>query len=508
MRQIKEVLRLSWGLQIGERQVARVCQISHTTVSKYLDRAKRAGLSWPLGDEITDDSLEQLLFPANDLSVMQRTLPDWALVRKELMTHKHLTVFQVWEEYRASHPQGYQYSQFGVYYRQWCQRLDLSMRQVHRAGEKVFTDFAGHTVPIVHPVTGEVEFEAHIFVGVLGASNYSYAESLRSQSLPHYLQAHVNMFEYFGGVPELEIIDNLKSGVSKVCRYDPQINPSFHDLSMHYGLGILTARPYKPKDKAKVEKGVQVVERWILAALRHRRFTSLTELNMAIRALLIKLNERPFRKMEGSRKSWFERIDKPALRPLPELPYEFAQWNKCRVNIDYHIELDRHYYSVPCTLVRQEVDVRYTAKTVEIFHRHKRIYTHVRSYEPYQTTTEPSHMPKSHQEYGEWTPDRILSWASTIGPRATEMVQTIMESKSHPALGFRASMGLIRLAKTFTPQRLESACDRACKIGAKSYKHVQSILEKKLDQTTLPELPIPLVIEHSNIRGAEYYSPN
>ena len=508
MRQIKEVLRLAWGNGLKARAIARCCNVSRTSVSKYLDRAKGMGLTWPLAPELDDEKLEQLLFPRGPLPKGDRQMPDWKAMHHELKIHKHLTLQLLWEEYRSGQPDGFRYSQFCHHYRQWCKHLDLSMRQVHRAGEKVFVDFAGATVSIYDSPSGEVSFKAQIFVGVLGASNYGYVEALRSQALPEFLGAHVNMYAYFGGVPEIEVIDNLKAGVIRTCRYEPEINPAFHDMAMHYGIAVVPARPRKPKDKAKVEKGVQVVERWILMVLRHQRFTSLTQLNQAIGQLLIKLNERPFKKMDGSRKAWFERWDKPALKPLPEHPYEFAQWTKARVNIDYHIALDQHYYSVPCTLAQQEIDVRYTERTVEIFHRHKRVFSHVRSYRLYGATTVPEHMPKSHREYGEWTPDRMLRWADTIGPCTATVAKTIMESKPHPALGFRSCQGLLRLAKDYSNARLESACQRACHSGAKSYQHVKTMLKNKQDQAPLPEIAPTLAIEHFNVRGADYYNLN
>jgi transposase len=409
MRKIKEVLRLVAAGQ-GSRAIARSLGIAHSTVREYRDRARGAGLQWPLLPEWTDHELEARLFPTPRPSNVERPQPDWAEVHREMKARRRtsVTLQLLWLEYKEDHPDGLQYSQFCELYRRWRGGLDRVLRHEHRAGEKVFVDFAGQRVPVVDRTTGEVR-EAEIFVGVLGASNFTYAEACWSQDLAEWIGAHVRMFEFFGGVPELVVPDNLKAGVRHACYYEPDLNPTYHELAVHYSTAVLPTRTRKPRDKAKVEAGVLVVERWILARLRKLTFFSLAELNREIRRLLDLLNERPFQKLEGSRRSLFESLDRPALGPLPESRYEFARWKKARVNIDYHIELEGHYYSVPHVLVREQVDVRFSADTVEILFGGRRVAAHRRSLKRGGFTTEPGHRPKAHQKYLEWTPSRIVA---------------------------------------------------------------------------------------------------
>ncbi len=379
------------------------------------------------------------------------------------------------------------------------------MRQQHKAGEKLFVDYCGQTVPITDPSTGE-SHPAQIFVAVLGASNYTYAEATRSQKLPDWIGSHVRTFEFFGGVSELVIPDNLKSGVDKPCRYEPDLNRTYQDLATHYATAVIPARVRKPKDKAKVEVGVQIVERWILACLRHRQFFSLSELNTAISELLERLNNRPFRKLPGSRRSQFEALDRPALKPLPATRFEYADWEKGRVGPDYHLEVDKHFYSVPYQLVGQELDVRFTACTVECLHRGQRVACHVRSYMPGQCTTVGEHQPPEHRHHAEWTPQKLVKWAHEAGPATGEVVDAILISKSHPHQGFHSCLGLRSLSRHYGKDRLEAACRRALLIRGLSYKSIRSTLKNGLDQQALPEnAPPAQAIDHGNVRGASYY---
>jgi transposase len=394
MRKVREVLRLKWACGLGDRAVAASCSLSRSTVSKYVRRAKEAGLSWPLPDALTDEVLERRLFPVEEAG--PHFVADWVEVHRQLK-RKSVTLRLVWEEYKEAHPDGFQYTQFCVHYRAWRETLDLPMRQEHKAGEKLFVDYCGQTMPITDGKTGEVR-AAQIFVAVLGASNYTYVEACWSQNLPEWIMAHVHAFQYMGGVPALVIPDNLKAGVSVAHRYEPETNRTYEGMAEHYGCAILPARVRKPKDKAKVEKGVQDVERRILAALRHRTFFSLAELNQAIDGLLIQYNERPFQKLPGSRRSLFVQLDRPALLPLPEHPYEFAEWKKARVNIDYHVAVAGNYYSVPYQLVNQTLDVRLTTTAVECLHKNKRVASHLRLQRQGQYATVVAHMPKSHQD--------------------------------------------------------------------------------------------------------------
>jgi transposase len=505
MRKIREVLRLKLELGLGNRQVAASCSVSHVSVGNYVARFEQAGLRWPLPPEVDDGRLSELLFGASSILRASRPLPDMLYLHRELR-RKHVTLQRLWEEYRESHPDGYRYSQFCEHYHRWAKSLDVCLRQEYRGGERLFTDYAGPTLPLVDPATGEVR-EAHLFVAVLGASNYTYAEATLTEQLPDWIDAHVHAYEYFGGVPAITTPDNCKPAVSRACRYEPDLNPTYQDMARHYGTAVIPARPAKPRDKAKVEAGVLIAERWIMAALRHQTFFSLADLNRAVRALLEKLNHRPFKKLPGSRAELFREVDAPALLPLPSAPYEFAAWKKARVNIDYHVEVDRHYYSVPYRLVRQEVEVRLTARTVEVFHKGQRVAAHPRDSLQGKATTLAAHMPKAHQRHLAWTPGRLIRWAGTVGENCALVVQRILESKPHPEQGFRSCLGIMRLAKGYEPARVEAACRRALTLDVCSYRSLKSILETKLDtQPLLLIEPGGASLRHGNVRGQGYFA--
>lgn len=506
MRKIKEVLRLKWAHKLSNRKIAKSCFISRSTVADYLLRAKLAGLSWPLDPELDDTALENRLFPVTDKSIpAENRMPDMDYLYRELK-RKSVTMQLLWYEYKQANPDGYQYSQFCNLYRQWVKKLDLTLRQEHRAGEKIFIDYAGQTVSIVDPKTGEIT-EAQIFLATLGASNYTFAEASLSQELPSWIKSHVHAFEFFGGVAEILVPDNLKAGVTNPCRYEPDINPTYQDLAEHYGTTVIPARSRKPKDKAKVESAVFVAERWILAALRNHTFFSLNELNRAIAEKLHDLNNRKFQKLNTTRRQLFETIDRPALKSLPSRPYEYAEWKKARVNIDYHIEIFRHYYSVPYQLARKQVDVRFTSSTVEVLFKNKRVASHQRDYRKGAFTTLTGHMPKSHQRYLEWTPSRIIRWAEKNGPKTQRLITRILDSRTHPEQGYRSSLGIMRLGKAYSPERLEAACERALFINAYSYKSIKSILKKGLDQQPFlfEQIENANPLKHHNIRGKHYY---
>jgi transposase len=505
MRKLREVLRLKFETDLSNRRIARSCGVSRPSVAEYLQRFQEAGLSWPQAAELDDATLEGKLYPPTPvLPAAERTVPDWAHVHRELR-RKGVTLTLLWHEYKAAHPEGFQYSWFCDQYRAWAGKLDVVMRLEHRAGEKLFVDYAGQTVEVVDPRTGEIR-EAQVFVAVLGASNYTYAEATWTQQLPDWIDAHVRAFEFLGAVPELIVPDNLRSGITKAHRYEPDVNPTYADLAHHYGVAVLPARARRPRDKAKAEAGVLLVERWILAVLRHRTFFSLGELNREIARLLERLNARPFKKLPGSRRELFEQLDRPALRPLPAQPYEFAEWKKVRVNIDYHVEVDGHYYSVPYALVRKKLEARFSARTVECFLKGQRVASHPRSYLKGHHTTVAEHMPESHRQYAEWTPERLIGWAEKTGPATASVVRTILQRRTHPQQGFRACLGILRLGKGFGDERLEAACRRALKLNACSYKSIDSILRQGLDRKALPEQQeLELSLEHDNIRGSDYY---
>ena len=505
MRKIKEVLRLKWGKGQSNRQIAMVCGIGRPTVAEYLRRAADAGLAWPLPSGLDEATLERQLFPPPpSLPAHARGVPDWSVVHQE-RRHKGVTLFLLWQEYRATRPEGYQYSWFCEHYRAWRGKLDVVMRQDHRAGEKLFVDYAGQTVPVVDRMTGEIR-EAQVFVAVLGASNYTYAEATWTQGLPDWIGSHQRCFRYLGGVPEIVVPDNLRAGVTKAHRYEPDANPTYQDMASHYGIAVLPTRVRRPRDKAKVEAGVLVVERWILAALRHRSFFSLAELNAVIRELLEKLNARPFKKLPGTRRAQFEALDRPALQPLPAEPYVYAEWKKARVHIDYHVEVDGHYYSVPHALIKKQLDVRITQYTIECFYRGSRIASHRRSHHKGRHTTVSSHMPESHRQAGDWSPERLANWAAKTGLATEKLIMTILASRKHPQQAYRSCLGILRLGKAYGDDRLEAACRRALTLGSHSYKSIESILKHRLDDKPLAEQQeLVLPEDHDNIRGPSYY---
>jgi len=509
VRKVKEILRLKHASGLSDRQIARSCKVSRSTVADYLRRAKVAGVSWPEAAELTEVQLEERLFPTEHLpSLAHRPPPDCQYIYDQLRRYRsvNLTLMQLWLEYKEKHPDGYQYTQFCEHYRRWRGKLDYCMRQEHRGGEKVFVDCTDGLC-IVDPLSGEL-IPTQLFVAVWGASNYTYAEATLSQALPHWVGCHLRAFQYFGCAPRVLVPDNLKSGVNKACFYEPEMNPTYAEMAEHYGCAVLPARPRKPQDKAKAEAGVLIAQRWILAVLRQRAFYSLAELNAAIHKCLERLNTRPLRRMGKSRRELFESLDRPCALPLPEHPYEYAEWVKARVNIDYHIEVDHHYYSVPFRLLRERLHVRLTATTVEAFHKGERVATHPRSHLRGEHTTLKEHMPPQHRRYAEWSPSRFLQWAARTGAATAQVVEKIMAARTYPEQGYRACLGIVRLGQHYEPERVEAAAKRALKFNACSYKSMRAILAAGLDRQpdsggTPHQATLPM---HGNIRGREYYA--
>jgi len=505
MRKIKEILRLKYECALTNRQIADSCSTARSTIAEYLTRARSAGLTWPVPEHLSDTELEHLLFGKEYGNALpKRQMPPMEYIHKELKT-KGVTLQLLWYEYKKDNPDGYQYSYFCDLYQKWSGKVDISLRQNHKAGEKLFIDYAGHTVPVKNPDTGETT-DAQIFIAALGASNYTFAEASCSQSLPCWIKSHIHAFEFFGGVPHILVPDNLKSGITHPSRYEPDINPTYNDMARHYDTAVIPARVKKPKDKAKVENAVKFAETWIMAALRKHTFFSLAELNKAIVQKLTELNNRKFQKLDTTRREMYEKIDRSALKPLPSIRYEYAEWKKVRVNIDYHIEFAGHYYSVPYQLRKEQMDIRYTDTVIEVLFKNRRVASHHRSYKTGGFTTYREHMPKSHQQYLEWTPSRIIHWAAKTGPQTAQLVMGIMNSRRHPEQGFRACMGVMRLGKRYSTERLEKACARAVSIRSYSYKSVESILKKGLDKVPLQsEQARVKSITHHNIRGNQYY---
>ena len=507
MRRFQQVLRLKHEAHLSNRAIARACSVGVGTVSNYLVRAKTAGLSWPLPVGMDETTLEAKLFPPAPPSGTPRPAPECAWMHQELR-RPGVTLQLLWQEYLENHPDGLRYTQFCARYRHWRSKLRPAMRQVHRAGEKAFVDFSGKRPSIVDRSTGQVD-EVELFIGVLGASSYTYAEATASQQLECWIGAHEGMVQYFGGSSEIWVCDNLKSGVVNACRYEPSVNRTYGDLAEHYGAVVIPARPYRPKDKAKVEAAVLLAQRWILAVLRNQTFFSLQALNERIRELLGVLNDRPMQKLGVSRRELFERLDKPALKPLPATGYEITSFKRCRVNIDYHVALEHNYYSVPHQLVHELVEARYSHRAVEILYKGSRVASHPKLQGQGQGaySTRPEHMPAAHRAHSEWSPSRLIRWGDKIGPATGHVVAELLRALPHPEQGYRSCLGLLRLSKRYGADRLEAACCRAEHLGSCRYRTVKNILNSGMDRLPLQtgQPPVGAVPAHENIRGAGYY---
>jgi len=507
MRKLRDILRLRLNAELSMRQIRDSLRISLGAIQKVINQAETLGLSWADIESLDDQQLAQRFYPQSDTRAtgpLQQ--PDWAETHRALK-HKGITKQLLWEEYTQQYPnRSYSYPQFCFLYQDWLKKQRRSMRQTHRAGEKLFVDYAGQTVPIVCASTGEVKF-AQIFVAVLGASNYTYCEATWSQSSPNWLSSHVNAFEFIGGIPDMIVPDNLKSGVRKACRYDPDLNPAYQQLASHYDVAIVPARPYKPKDKAKAEVGVQIIERWILAKLRHQTFFSLAELNQCIKALLVDVNNKPFKQLKGNRQTWFESLDQPALKPLPKKAYQYTDIKTVKVNVDYHIQYDQHLYSVPHHLVGEKIELHATTQTIELYFYHNRVASHARKYRPGMTTT-PAHMPHKHAKHQRWTPGRLMNWAKDIGPDVLCWVKTLLEQKKHPEQGYRVCLGLLNLSRQYDYVRMNKACAIANKNSLFKLKHIKAILATNQDKLTPSDTKRQLTVlpqTHENIRGPKSF---
>jgi len=508
MRKLREILRLKFSVQLSHRQIAAATQTSPSSVSCYARAATAAGIGWPLDPEMDDLKLLQLLMPHCKQIVSPRRLkcrPNLMDIFTE-MQHKHVTLQLLWEEYKTQYPeQYYSYSNFCLMYRTWCKGNKISMKQTHKAGDKCFIDYAGTTIPIYDRVSNII-IKAQLFIAVLGLSNFTYVEATATQNLLDWLSSHVRAFEFFNGVPSLLVPDNLKSGIKDSCKYAPIANPSYTELAIHYNTTILPARPYSPKDKAKAEVGVQIAERWIIAKLRHMKFYSIEELNIFIRELLQQLNQKKFKKKDGSRYSQFIELEQPALRQLPKKRYEQAYFKQLTVAKDYHVELEHHYYSVPYQYANEAVECRYTQTTVEILYQHKRITSHIRSYVNGGVTTLSEHMPAAHRAHHMWNIQQFIKWSENIGDGVTNAVNIILTKHRHTDQIYRIYLGFKQLVKCYGTGRLNNACLRATAINCVCYRSISSILKQNLDQQPfVKNLIKPNPIKHSNIRGSDYY---
>lgn len=505
MRKIRDILRLKLAADLSIRDIHRSTKVSVGQIQKLLSKARELNLSWPLPNDLDDAELARRFYPSADTRVSTRfAQPDWAAMHLELK-RKDMTKQLLWEEYCQRYPNRcYSYSQFCDRYRQWQKKQKRSMRQTHRAGEKCFVDYCGPTVPIIDPDTGEIR-GAQVFVGVLGASNYTFAEATWTQSLPDWLGSHTRMLDFFGGRPQIIVPDNLRSATSRCCRYDPDLNPSYQQWAEHYQVAVVPARPYKPQDKSKAEVGVQIVERWILARLRHHSFFSLAELNQCVAALLTELNLKPFKQLPGNRNEAFATLDKPALQSLPAQPYQFTEVKTVKVNIDYHVQFKDHCYSVPHQYVGETLELHATESLVTLYFQGHQVAAHPRKHRGGHTT-EPTHMPERHQKHQQWNPQRLKRWARDIGQETEVWVRGQLDSRPHPEQAYRVCLGLLNLSREYPPQRLEAACVIANREGLVRLKQVKSLLKANRDQ--LPEAletSLKLPQQHDNIRGPQHF---
>ena len=504
MELVREVFRLKWQEKKSNRLIGSILKISKSTVASYLTRAVAKDIdNLDKLNSVGDEELKKIIFPHK--FVKEKSSIDFKRIHREFK-RKHMTLMLLWEEESDKENKGIlSYSHFCRLYRKWRKSQKISMKQTHKAGEKSFIDYAGSTVPVVINIkTGETR-EAQIFIISLGASRYTYMEATWTQETKNFLQSHINALEFFGGVSEIWVPDNLKTGINKSSKYEPELNKSYYELAKHYGAVIIPARVRKPKDKAIVENAVLHTSHWILAKIRDMKFFSLESLNDKLQELLVLYNNKNMQGLDDSRKSLFEKVERSALKPLPSQRFEIAVWKNARANIDYHVELDGSYYSVPYKLRGEILTIRHTDVNVEILHQNKRVALHTKLFKKRMASTNKDHMPAGHRECADWTPSRILSWAKKTGPFCWDVCKKIMATREHPELGFRSCMGIIRLGKRFSNERLENACRRSLSIGGLSYQSIKSILEKGLDKIPLRQEEESKDIKHENIRGNTYY---
>lgn len=496
--------------KMNAREVADSLEVGIGSVYNVIKRYKETTLDWPTVCELSDDQLEQRLYETTSPPKPKRDLPSMTYLHEE-MHRPGVTLQLLHIEYLEQNPGGYKYTQFCEYYRRWLKKNDLSMNQIHPAGKRMFVDYSGKRPEIVDRETGEC-IPVELFVAVLGASSYTYAEATRTQKSADWIWSHKRAFSFFGGVTELVVPDQLRSGVSRPCWYEPGVQRTYDEMADHYNTTILPARGRRPKDKAKVEVGVQVAQRWIMARLRNETFFSLAELNKRIAELLVDLNNRTMKKYKKSRRELYETLDKPALKSLPLMEYSIGRWKlNATVSLDYHVQFENRFYSVPYQLRGEKVDIRADALSLEILSKNKRIASHVIREGKGLYSTKSEHMPKSHRAYSEWSPSRFISWAGKIGENTQRLVTAILEDRPHPEMGYRSCLGILRLEKQYGADRLEKASARAFFARARSYKHVDAILKNGLDKTPLPESseePTQLSLNHENVRGPEYYTNN
>jgi len=499
MRKIRDVLRLKLEARLSHERIAAALHISKGVVTKYINLAANADLNWGQIAALDDTTLHNRLL-GTTVRASNFVTPDYAQMHQELR-RKGMTMMLLWQEHveRYGAANTHKYSQFCENYRIYAKRLKRSMRQVHRAGEKLFIDYAGPTIELNSGA------RAHIFVAALGASSFTYACATPRETMSDWLGATAQALRYIGGVPQLIVPDNPKALIADANRYEPRANETVMDFARHYGTSFLPARPYRPQDKGKVESAVQVVERWILMRLRHQRFESVDDVNEAIAPLLDQLNAKAFQKLPGSRASAFAEFDAPALQPLPTQSWELAVYKTVRVHVDQHIEFEGHRYSVPHALIGQVLEARVTARTVELLYAGQRVASHARSAAPGTYSTQPAHLSAAHRSHLQWTPERLIHWGSSIGMATAALVRRLLYSRKHPEHGYRACLGLLSLAKRYGNTRLEAACVLALELGTTQSRHVRDILKSGADQTRNDSAPEWTSPQHVHVRGPDYY---
>ncbi|MGR3318858.1 MAG: IS21 family transposase [Candidatus Anammoxibacter sp.] len=507
MRKLKEILRLKYKAKLSNRMIGTSLSISPGTVSIYINRAKLMGIEdWPLPIHWDDLSLHKYFIQTKIKPRTAIPLPDWGVFHPELKK-KGVTKQLLWQEYvERNSDNHYSYPQMCRIYNEWLSRQQPSMRQTHKYGEKLFIDYCGPTIPIVNPETGEF-YGVQIFVAVMGGSNYTFAEATLSQKLEDWIMSHVRAFQFFGAVPDIIVPDNLRSATTRACKYDPDLNPTYQQLAAHYNVAIIPARPLKPKDKAKAENGVLIVERWIMAVLRHEIFCTLTHLNQRISELLLRLNTKEFQKLPGNRTSEFRTYELPAMKPLPLLAYQYTFIKKVKVSIDYHIEVNKHYYSVPYGLIKKQIEAHVSEQTVKLYYHNQCVASHLRSHRIGGYSTKVEHMPKAHQDYAKWNPERLKQWAGKLGEYVLQWVEYKLANKDHPQQSYKVCFGLLSLSKTYSKERLNDACQRALDTGGYRLENIKIILKNNLDKEVREPKQTDLLekLEHDNVRGQEYY---
>lgn len=500
MRKIKEILRLKAELGLSDKLIGESVDAARSSVQECLRRARMAGICWPQCDSMDEAQIHDLIYKRAGRPTQEAPAPDFVKIHAEL-ARKGMTRELLWQEYKYGQPFGMQYTTFCNRYRAWLRTQETVFRQVYLPGDKLFVDYSGQTVPIVNRLTGEVS-QAQVFVAVLGFSNYTFAEASASQSLPDWLGSHVRAFKFFGGSPRAVVPDNLRAGITKAHRYDPDVNPAYAELAQAYGIAVLPARVRKPRDKAKVEVGVQIVQRWILARLRHQTFFTVAELNLAIVALLQDLNQRPFKKKAGCRQSVFDEQERSALAPLPLRHYEYARWKQAKVHPDYHVQVERSFYSVPYQLVGQVVDARIGERMLELFCKGKLVASHYRQTKLGHFHTLAEHLAPAHTAQIEQSMVRMLRQAGHIGEATRQIVANHAASRKHPEQTLRAAQGIVRLAADYSPERLEAACQQALIYRIHHYRGIRQLIESPPPTPPTEQLT---ALDHENLRGSNYF---